>query len=721
MRKSKERLEAAQKRAENAINITNQKIEELGGHTSTLFEQLKAMQEQFNKISNIPRELRVKSDELQKVSANWKQQVDKIEESYTKAKIEAGAGAAFGVGAGGAVVALGPTAAMGVATTFGVASTGTAIASLSGAAATNAALAWLGGGALAAGGGGMAAGSAFLALAGPIGWAIAGVYLLGGTILFLNAKKDQERLEEIYTLISIRDEKKYKLAVVEMNERIKRIIIESEQLRTALEKIKTFGIDYSSMTEQQQYELGSYVNFMNASTQLLVNPILGLMPNYTEEDLKQYLSAAGKNEKLFDKKYSSLLISMCNLLYRIPLDETDMKLLNKSFEGNKEFLSAAGVAKKEFAELSVVNKACEALKYLKSKQKESSVMSTVNTNEFQRRLEQVAVDVERSDMGEEQKRKMLLHLTKLKEERINLMITGCTGCGKSSTINAMFNAERAKVGTGVDPETMGIQCYELDNLILWDSPGLGDGEEADKRHKELIIQKLHEDDDKGRRLIDLVLVIVDGSNRDMGTAYELINDVIIPNLGEQPEKRILIAINKADAAQSGRNWDYEKHLPLPKLREFLDEKAASVKQRIRESTGVDVETIYYSAGFKEEGEPQEPSYNLLKLLLYILRYTPDDKRIILMNNLNQTEGANELNHTSFGSNDESQEELGAGIATELTRADIFKDCFTHVTRTAANIGEKILGVPGKVILTAASSVPAVIVSGIKALFGFGRK
>ena len=74
-----------------------------------------------------------------------------------------------------AVATMGPTAAMGVATTFGVASTGTAISALSGAAANSAALAWLGGGALAAGGGGMSAGTAFLGLAGPVGWTIAGV------------------------------------------------------------------------------------------------------------------------------------------------------------------------------------------------------------------------------------------------------------------------------------------------------------------------------------------------------------------------------------------------------------------------------------------------------------------------------------------------------------------------------------------------------------------
>ncbi len=85
------------------------------------------------------------------------------------------AGATAGIG----LAALGPSAALAVATTFGTASTGTAISALSGAAATKAALAWLGGGALAAGGGGMAAGNALLALAGPVGWTIGGLALVG--------------------------------------------------------------------------------------------------------------------------------------------------------------------------------------------------------------------------------------------------------------------------------------------------------------------------------------------------------------------------------------------------------------------------------------------------------------------------------------------------------------------------------------------------------------
>ena len=108
---------------------------------------------------------------------------------------------------------------MGIATAFGVASTGTAISTLSGAAATNAALAWLGGGALTAGGGGMVAGKALLALAGPIGWAIAGVALLGSGLFLWKAKTEKDRLEKLFTLISERDVTSYQLAIVELSER----------------------------------------------------------------------------------------------------------------------------------------------------------------------------------------------------------------------------------------------------------------------------------------------------------------------------------------------------------------------------------------------------------------------------------------------------------------------------------------------------------------------
>ena len=258
-------------------------------------------------------------------------------------------------------------------------------------------------------------------------------------------------------------------------------------------------------------------------------------------------------------------------------------------------------------------------------------------NREEKFFEVMEEDILRADIPEEDRNKLLKNLLKLKEQKINLMITGATGCGKSSTINALFNTEVAKVGVGVDPETMEIEKYELDNLVLWDSPGLGDGKEADNRHAKNIIKKLNELDEDGNLLIDLVLVILDGGSRDLGTSYELINKVIIPNLGKNKENRILVAINQADVAMKGRYWNYEENKPEEKLVKFLDEKVQSVQKRIKEGTGIDITPIYYCAGYKEEGKKQCRPYNLTKLLSYIIKYTPKDKRLSYVENINRNE------------------------------------------------------------------------------------
>ena len=363
MAKKKSKLQISQEKAEAAIKRTNEKIDELGKNTSGLYDNLTELQTLFDAIRNIPSDKKLQYEELKKVRLNWKEQVNKIEKDYKNAAAKnAGQGAA-GVGAGIAVMALGPTAAMGVATTFGVASTGTAISTLSGAAATNAALAWLGGGALSVGGGGMAAGEAFLAMAGPVGWAIAGVALLSSSLMFWKASSDKKRLERVFTLISERDVKSYELAIVELNERITRIKDESQKLQTAIEKTKSFGTDYDKMSEAEQYELGSYVNLMSASTQLLVNPILGLQPKYTEEDYRTYISVRHKDKKSLSTM-KELVISFANLLYEVYVDSTDRKLLWKSFRKNKKFLESFGMNKKEFDEY-IIDTAVDALRVKK--------------------------------------------------------------------------------------------------------------------------------------------------------------------------------------------------------------------------------------------------------------------------------------------------------------------------------------------------------------------
>ena len=322
-------------------------------------------------------------------------------------------------------------------------------------------------------------------------------------------------------------------------------------------------------------------------------------------------------------------------------------------------------------------------------------------------FETMQEDIMGAGIDESTRRKMLKNVMRLKEQKINIMVTGATGCGKSSTINALFDTEVAKVGVGVDPETMEIEKYELDNLVLWDTPGLGDGREADNRHAKNIINKLLERDKDGNALIDLVLVILDGGSRNMGTDYELINNVIIPNLGPEKERRILVAINQADMAMKGRNWDYKKNEPDEQLKEFLDNKAASVRDMIYEATGLRVEPIYYSAGYMEDGGVQNRPYNLSKLLYYIVKATPSEKRAVYVNNVNNDEAM-------WVDNDEI---LDYGSETRKSIFDSIKDGVSDGADIGGDIGS-IFGNTGRVIGTVVGGIVGGVVGAVKAVGSF---
>lgn len=190
---------------------------------------------------------------------------------------------------------------------------------------------------------------------------------------------------------------------------------------------------------------------------------------------------------------------------------------------------------------------------------------------------------------------VLQAIERIKKQTLNILLVGATGVGKSSTINAVFNADVAKVGYSPEPETNSTQTYTLGNLILWDTPGLGDSPENDSINAMQIANALKARDSQGNLLIDLVLVIVDGSSRDLKTTYEVIEQIIAPYIGEQ--NRILVAINQCDLALKGRDWSDETG-PGSRLTAFLEEKVISIQQRLIASTGIHTQPVYYSALYR---------------------------------------------------------------------------------------------------------------------------
>lgn len=218
---------------------------------------------------------------------------------------------------------------------------------------------------------------------------------------------------------------------------------------------------------------------------------------------------------------------------------------------------------------------------------------------------------------EEQRKSFLKKALALFNQKTNVLMIGPTGVGKSTTVNSLFNGDLCRVGDGVDPKTKEISCHTYGNLTIYDTPGFGDSPEHDRAYAENIANLLRRDNAEGKPLIDLVLFVLDAQSRDMGTFYEVMEKVISPNL--RYKNGVVIGLNMADIAMKCRGWDEENNRPLPALQNLLEDKIASVKRRIEESTNLKPAIVYYSA---------LKHYNLAALMNTIFNNIPDESKII---------------------------------------------------------------------------------------------
>ncbi|MGN8386829.1 GTPase [Helicobacter pylori] len=107
------------------------------------------------------------------------------------------------------------------------------------------------------------------------------------------------------------------------------------------------------------------------------------------------------------------------------------------------------------------------------------------------------------------------NLKGIKESKMNILLMGYTGSGKSSLINALFGKEIAKIAVG-EPVTQHIEKYidEQKGLILWDTQGIEAADYHDtmqsikQRMEEVSPSKGHDEKEAEEKIIHMAYLCI---------------------------------------------------------------------------------------------------------------------------------------------------------------------------------------------------------------------
>jgi predicted GTPase len=169
-----------------------------------------------------------------------------------------------------------------------------------------------------------------------------------------------------------------------------------------------------------------------------------------------------------------------------------------------------------------------------------------------------------------------------------IALIGETGVGKSSTLNALFNAGQAVSHTvactqeaaeirvplgSIFVDRLHVDSVEVTSgdLVVYDMPGLNESLQSQSHHLGVYEDVLSR--------VDVALWILDGSNRAMGAIQDEIRK-LDPRLTE----RMVFALNKVDAIFPGETaWIDVANLPSEEQEANIDERLADVEAKVRET------------------------------------------------------------------------------------------------------------------------------------------
>lgn len=161
-----------------------------------------------------------------------------------------------------------------------------------------------------------------------------------------------------------------------------------------------------------------------------------------------------------------------------------------------------------------------------------------------------------------------------------IALIGETGVGKSSTINALFNAGQDVSHVRAMTQTETAIQVKVDTvaggkgvLVIYDMPGLGESKAADARHLATYERVLAE--------VDVVLWIMDAHDRAIAYVQEQLSGKIRP-INPDLVDRMVFALNKVDLVQP-MDWHPLANLPSLDQENNIKARLYDVQMKVREA------------------------------------------------------------------------------------------------------------------------------------------